>query len=417
MGGREAHKQEHKRVVLIVDDEKPLAQAIAATLDPEGLETALAYDGNQALKLARELQPDLILLDVMLPGKSGFEVCAILKKEPETASIPIIILTAKADLSSRMTGIAAGADEYLTKPFSPTQLIDLVNKILAGQPIEPGPHWPTPSTMSTDQWVIYASELTKLFKQEQSARQDLEQALRRLEEVSQLQREFLGVITHELLTPFGAIGLTMEVLQQQGHDLPSEHRETLDNLTTEIAGLHRMINGVVKFAELMHKQREPELGHYALDRLVPFSVQPVAVLARAREIDFRCLISPNLPKIFADPDLLSEAIFQMTHNAVKFNKPGGQAQVRAFESEKWIVIEVSDTGIGLTPDRLKLLGQPFEQRADSLRRGREGLGVGWAFVGYVAKVHFGRTHVVSPGPDQGSTFTLALPIVTEKENA
>ncbi len=413
MGGQEARK----RVVLIVDDEQPLAQAIAATLDLEGLETALAYDGNQALKLARELQPDLILLDVMLPGISGFEVCATLKKAPETASIPIIILTAKAELSSRMTGIAAGADEYLTKPFSPTQLIDLVNKILAGQPIEPGPHWPAPSAMSTDQWVIYAHELTELFKQEKAARQELEQALRRLEEVSQLQSEFLGVITHELLTPFGAIGLTMEVLHRQGQDLPPAHRETLDNLATEIAGLHRMINGVVKFAELMHKQREPELGYYTLDRLIPFAVQPVAVLAQARGVDFRCLIPSNLPKVLTDPDLLSEAVFQMAHNAVKFNKPGGRAQVRAFESDKWISIEVTDTGIGLTPERLKLLGQPFEQRADSLRRGREGLGVGWAFVGYVAQVHCGQTRVVSPGPDQGSTFTLALPIVTEKENA
>lgn len=416
MGGQESRKQENKRIVLIVDDEKPLAQAIAATLDLEGLETALAHDGDQALEMARELQPDLILLDVMLPGKSGFEVCATLKKTPTTASIPILILTAKAELSSRMAGIAAGADEYLTKPFSPTQLIDLVNKTLAGQSVEPGPHWPTPSAMSTDQWVIYARELTELFEQEKAARQELELALRRLEEASQLQKKFLGVITHELLTPFGAIGLTMEVLQKQGKDIPPAYRETLDNLTTEVAGLHRMINGVVKFAELMHKQREPELGHYALDQLIPFAVQPVAVLARAREVDFRCLVPSNLPKVFADPDLLSEAVFQMAHNAVKFNKPGGRAQVRIFESDKWIVVEVADTGIGLTPDRLKLLGQPFEQRADSLRRGREGLGVGWAFVGYVAQVHCGRTHVVSSGPGQGSTFTLALPIVAEEEN-
>ena len=87
--------------------------------------------------------------------------------------------------------------------------------------------------------------------------------------------------------------------------------------------------------------------------------------------------------------------------------------MRAFESDGWITIEVRDTGIGLTPDRLVLLGQPFEQHADTLRRGREGLGVGWAFVGYVAHVHCGRTHVASPGPGQGSTFSLALPIVPE----
>ena len=416
MTDQDLREREPKRVVLIVDDEKTLAQAIAATLDLEGLHTTLAHDGTQALELARTLQPDLILLDVILPGKSGFEVCATLKSDPLTASIPVIILTAKAELDSRMAGIAAGADEYLTKPFSPIQLITLVNETLAGQPTEPGPGWPDASIPPTDQWLIYARELAGLFEREQVARQELEDALRRLDELNQLQAKFLGAITHELLTPFGAIGLTLEVLQQQGQNIPPEHRDTLDNLATEIAGLHRMINGVVKFAELMHKQRDPKLGYYALDQLIPAAVQPVAVLAQARMVDFRCLVPPDLPQAFADPELLSEAVFQMAHNAVKFNKSGGRAQVRTFESkQRWIIIEVADTGVGLTQDRLKLLGQPFEQRADSLRRGREGLGIGWAFVGYVAQVHCGWTHVRSPGPGQGSTFVLALPIVAERQ--
>lgn len=417
MSNQELHNQKSKQVILIVDDDKPLAQAIAATLDLEGLETVLAHDGNQALELAHTLQPNLILLDVMLPGKSGFEVCATLKRQPATASIPIIILTAKSELSSRMTGITAGADEYLTKPFSPIQLIDLINEALAGRLAEPGPHWPDPSTISTDQWVIYARELTKLFKQERAARKELEQAIQRLDEVSQLQTEFLGVVTHELLTPFGAIGLAMQVLQQQSEGLGPDHRAALDNMATEIAGLHRMVNGVVKFAELMHKRREPELEYLALDQVISTAVQPVAVLAQARGVDFQCVIPPDLPRTFADSRLLGEAVFQMAHNAIKFNEPGGRAQVRAFESDGWITIEVKDTGVGLTPNRRVLLGQPFEQHADTLRRGREGLGVGWAFVGYVAQVHCGRTHVASPGPGQGSTFALTLPLVAEEETS
>ncbi|RLC66755.1 MAG: two-component system response regulator, partial [Chloroflexi bacterium] len=100
-------QQKSKQVVLVVDDEKPLAQAIAATLDLEGLETVLAYDGTQALELTRKLHPDLILLDVMMPGKSGFEVCSTIKQDPATASIPVIILTAKTELSDRMAGISA----------------------------------------------------------------------------------------------------------------------------------------------------------------------------------------------------------------------------------------------------------------------------------------------------------------------
>jgi len=400
-------------MVLIVDDEKPLAEAIAATLDLEGLRTIVAYDGDQALALARSQRPDLILLDVMMPGKSGIEVCATLKTDPETAAISVIFLTAKADEDCRIVGIAAGADEYLTKPFSPTELIDLVNDVLSGRPAEPRPRRTDLSALPADQLGVYARELRELFKRERSQQQALEQAHRRLDELDRLKAAFLGAVTHELLTPFASIGLVLQVLQRQ-HFQP-EQRDALDDLMTQIASLHRQISGVVKFAELVNKRREPQPGYISLAQVVPWALQPVAVLAQARQVDFRVLVPSSLPKVHADPELLGEAVFQMAHNAVKFNMPGGQAQVRAFEYEGWVVIKVADTGVGLTPERLALLGQPFEQGADALRRGQEGLGVGWAFVHYVAEMHSGWTRVESPGPGQGSTFSLALPVAVKPQ--
>jgi signal transduction histidine kinase len=414
MADLEQLEQEREQVVLIAEHDRLEAQVIATTLDLKGLQVAVAHNGNQALDLAYALQPDLILLDVMLPLKSGFEVCATLKRDPATSSIPIVVLTAQTDLSSRMAGISAGANEYLTKPFSPTQLIDLVKRVLAGESAQPEPSWPDPSTARDDQWMIYARELREVYEREQVAQKELGEIRARLEGQNQLQTDFLGTITHELLTPFGAIGLAMQVLQQQSTSLPLDYQEAVADLEHEIAEIHRMVNGLVKFAELMHKRREPELDYYELDQIIPVAVQPVAAMAQARGIVFQCVIPPNLPRVFADREMLSEAVFQMAHNAIKFNKPGGSAWVRAFESDGWISIEVTDTGAGLTPDRLVLLGQPFEQHADALRRGREGLGVGWAFVGFVAHVHYGRSHVESPGPDQGSTFTLSLPLVAER---
>ncbi len=402
-----------KQTVLIADDEKALAEAIAATLDLEGLETVVTHDGEEALVLARALQPDLILLDVMMPGRSGIEVCATLKTDPATASIPVIFITAKAGETDRMVGIAAGADEYLTKPFSPTELIALVNEVFAGRPIEPRLRQPDLSAMPADQLVVFAQEWRELFERERIERQALEEANRRLDELDRLKMAFLSAVTHELLTPFASMGLALQVLQRQSEFLQPDQRDVLDDLVTEIAGLHRLISGVVKFAELVSKRREPRPGYISLDQVIPAAVQPAAVLAQARQVDFRVFVPADLPKVHADPELLGEAAFQMAHNAVKFNLPGGQARVRVFESEGWVVIEVADTGVGLTPERLALLGQPFEQGADALQRGREGLGVGWAFVRYVAEVHGGWTRVESPCPGQGSTFCLALPVAAE----
>jgi signal transduction histidine kinase len=424
MADREAQKKSPKWTVLIADDEAQIADAIAATLGRQGLETIVAYDGEQALTLARELHPDLILMDVMMPGRSGIEVCATLKTDPTTATIPVVLITAKTEQPDRMVGIAAGADEYLTKPFSPTELIALVDGVLAGQSIEPRLRQPDLSALPSDQLVIFAQEWRELLEREQMERQALEEAHRhleqvyqRLKELDQLKAAFLGTVTHELLTPFGSIGVALQVLQRLSESLPSSYQVALDDLMTEVAGLHRLVSGVVKFAELVSKRREPRPGHISLNQVIPWAVQPVAVMAQAREVDFRVLIPSNLPNIHADPELLGEAVFQMAHNAVKFNVLGGQARVRVSEYKGGITIEVMDTGIGLTPERLAALGQPFEQDADALRRGQEGLGVGWAFVCYVAEAHGGWTYVESPGPGQGSTFSLVLPLDDEQQEA
>jgi signal transduction histidine kinase len=403
--------QDIKQTVLIADDEEALADAIAATLDLEGLQTVVAHDGEQALVLARALHPDLILLDVMMPGRSGIEVCATLKTDPTTASIPVIFITAKTGEADRLVGIAAGADEYLTKPFSPSQLTALVNEVLAGQVVEPHLYRSELSELPADQLVVFAQEWKELAEKERMDRRALERANQRLGELDRLKAAFLSSVTHEMLTPFGSIGVAMQVLQRQSDTFQPEQRDVLDDLATEIEALHRLVNGVVKFAELVNKRREPQPEYISLDQVVSTAVQPAQTMARARGVEFQILVPSDGVKVYADPELLGEAVFQMAHNAVKFNVPQGKAQVRVHESSGWVMIEAADTGIGLTPERLALLGQPFEQAADTLRRGREGLGVGWAFVRYVAEVHGGWTDVESPGPDQGSTFSLALPLI------
>jgi len=413
MTKKRSQEKGSKQTVLIVDDEELLAQALAATLDVEGLQTVVGYSGEDALTLARTLKPDLILLDVMMPDKSGIEVCATLKTDPATSSIPVILVTAKAEQIDRAVGLAAGADEYMTKPFSPTELVALVKRMLAGQPVEPPSRRPDLSAMPTDQLVIYARELKEISEQERLARQELEKAHRRLGEVDRLKAAFLGVVTHELLTPFSDIGMALEVLQWQSKDSNPDLQSAVDDLATNIAGLHRLIGGVVKFAELVSKRREPHPAYISLDQVVPWAVQPVAVLAQARDIDFRVFVPSDLPQVHADPELLAEAIFQMAHNAVKFNLPEGWAHIKAFDSKGWVVIKVEDTGVGLSPEQLELLKQPFGQSADALRRGQEGLGIGWTFVRYVTKMHGGRTRVESPGPGQGSIFYLALPVAGE----
>ncbi len=119
-----------KEKILIVEDEKDIIKMLEYNLKKEGYRVNDARDGEDALDLAVRQHPDLILLDLMLPGIDGLEVCRTLKKEGKTSSIPIIMLTAKSQESDKVVGLELGADDYITKPFSPRELIARIKAVL-----------------------------------------------------------------------------------------------------------------------------------------------------------------------------------------------------------------------------------------------------------------------------------------------
>ena len=116
--------------VLVVDDEKDLLDLVRYHLEKSGLTCLEARDGETALQVAKERLPDLIVLDLMLPGLDGLEVCRKLRKEPKTANVAIIMLTAKAEEVDRIVGLEMGADDYMVKPFSPRELVARIKAVL-----------------------------------------------------------------------------------------------------------------------------------------------------------------------------------------------------------------------------------------------------------------------------------------------
>ena len=119
--------------VLVVEDDQDLVELLDFNLRSAGFSTSTASNGVEALKKARSTVPDLILLDLMLPELDGFAVCEILRRDPATASVPIIMLTALSSELARFTGLECGANDYITKPFSPKVLISKVGEMLGRQ--------------------------------------------------------------------------------------------------------------------------------------------------------------------------------------------------------------------------------------------------------------------------------------------
>ena len=119
-----------KQKILVVDDEPDAIELIEFNLKQAGYDVVTAADGAAALKKARATQPDLVILDIMLPEIDGFEVCKLLRRDPATAAIPILMLTARAAEIDRVLGLELGGDDYVSKPFSPRELVLRVKKIL-----------------------------------------------------------------------------------------------------------------------------------------------------------------------------------------------------------------------------------------------------------------------------------------------
>jgi DNA-binding response OmpR family regulator len=123
--------------ILIADDEVPIVELVRFTLEDEHVQVIGAFDGVTALEMAYAIRPDLALLDIQMPGLSGLEVCRRLRRAHECAHTRIVMLTAAGQEEDRARGLAAGADEYLTKPFSPLALLNLVRSLVPEVPLWP----------------------------------------------------------------------------------------------------------------------------------------------------------------------------------------------------------------------------------------------------------------------------------------
>jgi signal transduction histidine kinase len=239
---------------------------------------------------------------------------------------------------------------------------------------------------------------------------ELENANRRLQEVDRLKSDFLSVITHELRSPFVGLDLSLQIIQRYGTDnFSAEQREQLEELESGLKEAGRMIDNLVTFASLLSEQSELYLEPVEFGQLVKEAVEPLKTIARSRQVDLTVNISEPIPSIRGDRRLLSKAIHQLVHNAIKFNRPNGQAKITCRLANKHIVFEVVDNGEGIPDDKLQNIWEEFTQVADPLRRGVEGLGLGLPLVKYVVSAHRGDVWALSE-VDIGSTFGFSLPV-------
>jgi len=353
--------------ILVVDDDPTTLLGMGAFLEGLGYRVLKAASGAQALALCAQEPPDLILLDVIMSGMGGIDVCRRLKADPALAAIPVIFISALDQTGDRILGFEAGAVDYLTKPF---QLREV------------------------DARVKVHMELLRQ-RRELLAGQE---ALRRLED---LRDTFIHMVAHDMRSSIMAISTSLELALESPEDRPP--RRFLERAHRASRSLAGMVTQMLDVSRLESGRMPLELQLCGLEPLVRAALETLPPPPAHQRIE---VMPAGALQAWCDPDLTVRVLANLVGNALKFVGDPGlvRIQVTHEAAEAWIAI--SDDGPGIPLEDQELIFDKFGQNAAGRKRGGSGLGL--AFCKLAVEAQHGRIGVAS-APGLGSTFWFALP--------
>jgi signal transduction histidine kinase len=357
-----------KSKILIVDDVPKNIQVVATTLKEAGYDISFAQNGKRALDMCDRHQYDLILLDIMMPGMDGIEVCRHLKADERHQDIPVIFLTAKSDTESITAAFEAGGVDYVTKPFKAPELLARVK-----------------------------SHLTIRNQQKQ------------LKELNATKDRFFSIIGHDLKGPFtGLLGFS-ELLIEESQDTPPEDLRHYYKLIHQSAKQgYDLLSNLLEWSRTQSGKIQYDPQTINLHALAEDSINLLQNLADKKNISIHNKLNKNT-SITADKNMVVTILRNLINNALKFTPNGGDVWLNAQQNDDHILISVKDNGVGMTEDKLKQLFRIDQNISTKGTNQETGTGLGLIVCKEFAEKHGGTLSVESK-KGQGSTFMLRLPI-------
>jgi signal transduction histidine kinase len=386
--------------VLIVDDERRNLELLKIMLKSDGYVLRTALSGEEALAIVASEPPDLILLDVMMPGMDGYEAAGKIKANPATKNIPVIMLTALDDRNARMLGLSAGAEDFLTKPVDRAELSVRVRNLL--------------------RLKAYGDKLRTTLAALETANAQLADALEEAsdarlmaEHANNAKTQFLRAMSHELRTPLNAISGYTEILEMgiRGAVNPEQTKD-LGRIKRAAAYLLRLINDVLTIARL-EGARPLHLVALPVDAVLAEVDGLCALQAKAKGLSLTVLPSEHDFVVAADAERFQQILLNLITNAIKFTAKGGAVEVTCAREGEMLRVRVKDTGVGVRAIDIDRVFEPFVQIDRHLTTAtQQGVGLGLSISRELARAMHGDLTLQST-EGLGSTFTLTIPIASE----
>ena len=408
-----------KDKILLVDDTPSVLDMVRTILDTEGYQILIAASGESAIKKAELSLPSIILLDVMMPDLSGYEVCTILKSRESTKNIPIIFLSALADTFDKVKAFNLGAVDYITKPIQAEELLVRVSTHLTINRLQKSLRETNlvleEKIKSRTIELEYANEnLLSLNQVLEETVEQLNIAKNKAEESDKLKTAFLANMSHEIRTPMNAVIGFSELLNDA--DLEFDKRVEYINYINENANaLLAVINDIIDLshieAGIIHTVNEKVNIKYILHELYnAFLLQ-----AEAKKLKFNLIIESNADVIIeSDSFRIKQIISKLLSNAIKFTQ-SGTIELGYNVAHNSALIFVRDTGIGIPKDLQNIIFEPFRQAEESYTRKYGGTGLGLTIANNYTIALGGKLSLDSES-GKGTTFYLHFTISNNLEN-
>jgi two-component system sensor histidine kinase/response regulator len=368
-------------VILVVDDDPDNLGVLFDYLDSVGFKVLLVQNSENALIQAEIKKPDIILLDILMPGLDGFETCRRLKENDKTRDIPVIFMTALSDTTNKVKGFKMGAVDYITKPFQQEEVLARVNTHLT---------------------------IRKLQQQLEAKNALLEEQVEQLSELNASKDKFISMISHDLQSPFsslrGLIQFTAENLE--GYN-KSELGNIMDLLGNSTDNLYALIENLLTWSRIQRGVLEHCPQRIDIRDIVTQNINLFTQNAEDKQITLRNLIE-EMTAVYADFNMVNAVVRNLLSNALKFTKSGGKVEFSAKQNGEYVEVSVTDTGIGIGKEHLSKLFR-IDARYKRLGTAREkGTGLGLILCKEFIEKHGGTIWIESE-VDQGSTVKFTLP--------
>jgi len=405
-------------IILVVDDHPLNRDFLTTLLHYAGHSLLEAASAGEALAIARAVQPDLLIADVLMPVIDGFELVRLLRADPAIAHTRVLFYTATY-LAGEVLALArsCGVLQVLAKPTDPELILRAVEAALSA-PLPAIVPLPAATFEQEHQRVL----LSKLAEQtdaldlisgqldqrvyERTA--ELDRANRTLIELNRAKDDMLTIISHDLRSPLGAIQSMAEIMMED-EQIPDELRRRLTrNIYDSARRLIELVTKMLDLARLEAGKVELEGIELRASDVVRQSIDCVRASAAAKQIGLDLIVDPGEMPLLADWLRLSQVLVNLLSNAIKFTSMGGQIAVLVRPEASGMCVSVADTGRGISAEALPHLFEKFSSAHSRGTANEPGSGLGLAIARELVELHGGTVEVASE-LNLGSTFTIHLP--------